>query len=171
MKKKKHIILKVLLVLVVIGLVRGAFGRTCTSGSRTAATTQPVTKTTATEAATPKAAASETKTAPAAETTPVKTAVTEAVVGKDFKKAMDTYEAFFDEYCTFMKKYAKNPTDLNLMLEYTSYLAKYTEFMEAMEKMEDTPMNDAETAYYLEVTLRIEKKLLEAEGALLGSVK
>lgn len=33
----------------------------------------------------------------------------------EFKEAMDSYEAFYDEYCAFMKKYMKNPTDLKLL--------------------------------------------------------
>lgn len=153
MKKKRHIWLKILLVLLVIGMVRGALGKN-SKKSYPARTNPPVTETT--QAAAP----------PAGET-----AVTEAVVGRDFKQAMDAYEAFFDEYCTFMKKYAENPSDMNLLLQYTAYLTKYAEYMDALDKAGEEPMNEAEEAYFLEVTLRIEKKLLEAEGALLTTVK
>lgn len=153
MKKKRHIWLKILLVLLIIGMVRGALGRNSTRSYPTR-TTQPTTQDT--QVAVPAAG---------------KTAVPEAVVGRDFKKAMDAYEAFFDEYCTFMKKYAENPTDMNLLLQYTAYLTKYAEYMDALDKAGEEPMNEAEEAYFLEVTLRIEKKLLEAEGALLTTVK
>lgn len=162
MKKKKHILLKVLVVLLVLGMARGVTGRSGTRGNSSARTTQSVTKT---------ASVPETKKTQAAEPSTVKAAVTDAVVSKDFKAAMDAYEAFFDEYCNFMKRYAENPTDMNLLLQYTNYLAKYTEYMEAFDKMGNEPMNDAEMAYYLEVTLRIEKKLLDAEGSLLKTMK
>lgn len=80
----------------------------------------------------------------------------------EFKAAMDSYEAFFDEYCEFMEKYSKNPSDLSILTDYTSFMSKYTDYMEKLEKWESEDMNDAELKYYTEVTLRIEKKLLEA---------
>ena len=80
----------------------------------------------------------------------------------EFKEAMDSYEAFFDEYCEFMEKYSKNPNDLSLLTDYADFMSKYTDYMNKLEKWESEDMNDAELKYYTEVTLRIEKKLLEA---------
>lgn len=37
----------------------------------------------------------------------------------EFKEAMDAYEAFFDDYCDFMKKFNESPDDLSLLGEYT----------------------------------------------------
>lgn len=79
----------------------------------------------------------------------------------EFKEALDSYEKFFNEYCEFMKKYAENPTDLNLLMEYTDFMTQYTETMDKMEALDDGEMNDAETKYYIEVTARISQKLLE----------
>lgn len=79
----------------------------------------------------------------------------------DFKKAMDEYEDFYDEYCRFMKKYKANPTDLTLLTEYTNMLTELGEMDEAFKKWESEELNDAELAYYLEVSSRITKKLLE----------
>lgn len=84
-------------------------------------------------------------------------------LGKEFKAAMDSYEAFMDEYIAFMKKYkASNGTDLSLISDYSKYMAKYAEVCKDFEKWEDTQMNSAETAYYIDVQTRVNKKLLEA---------
>ena len=80
----------------------------------------------------------------------------------EFKEAMDTYEAFFDEYIAFMKKYAESDgTDLTLLADYADYMSQYTETMEAFEAWENKDLNTAETAYYIEVQTRISQKLLE----------
>lgn len=82
-------------------------------------------------------------------------------ISPDFKKTMDDYEAWFDHYCEVMKKYSENPSDLELMSEMTDLLAEETTMLEQMENMDQSEMNTAELAYYIEVTARIEKKLLE----------
>ena len=79
----------------------------------------------------------------------------------EFKEAIDSYEAFFDEYCEFMKKYNESPNDLTLLTQYAEYIAQYTDTMSKMEALDDGEMNDAETKYYAEVTSRINQKLLE----------
>lgn len=80
----------------------------------------------------------------------------------EFKEALDSYEDFFDEYCDFMKKFNESPDDLTLLGEYTEYLTQYSETMEKMGELDDGEMNDAEMKYYLEVTNRINEKLLDA---------
>lgn len=79
----------------------------------------------------------------------------------EFKKTMDDYEAWFDHYCEVMKKYEENPSDLELLSEMTDLLSEETVMLEEMENMDQSEMNAAELAYYIEVTARIEKKLLE----------
>ena len=83
------------------------------------------------------------------------------VLSPEFKRTMDDYEAWFDHYCEVMKKYQDNPSDLELMSEMTDLLSEETEMLEQMENMDQSQMNSAELAYYIEVTARIEKKLLE----------
>lgn len=83
------------------------------------------------------------------------------VLSPEFKKTMDDYEAWFDHYCEVMKKYQDNPSDLELMSEVTDLLSEETTMLEQMEDMDESEMNSAELAYYIEVTARIEKKLLE----------
>ena len=84
-----------------------------------------------------------------------------SLIDPDFKAAMDSYEKFMDEYVAFMKKYSANPSDMNLLADYATYMSKYSKFVEDFEKWDDEDMNAAESAYYLEVQTRVNKKLLE----------
>lgn len=79
----------------------------------------------------------------------------------DFKAAMDSYEEFMDEYIAFMKKYKDDPYNLSLLTDYADYMSQYTDFVEDFDKWENEDMNAAETAYYIEVQTRVNKKLLE----------
>lgn len=54
---------------------------------------------------------------------------------KEFKEAMDSYEAVVDEYIAFMKKYNANPNDPALLVDYTKYMSKYTDACEKFKKM------------------------------------
>ena len=42
----------------------------------------------------------------------------------EFKEAMDSYEAFYTEYCEFMKEYNENPSDLALLAKYSDMISK-----------------------------------------------
>lgn len=79
----------------------------------------------------------------------------------EFKEAMDSYEAFYDEYCDFMMKYQENPTDLTLLMEYSKMLIKLAEMDAAFEKWESDDLSTEELAYYLDVSNRVAKKLLD----------
>lgn len=79
----------------------------------------------------------------------------------EFKEAIDSYEDFFDEYCDFMKKFNESPDDLSLLGEYIEYMTQYSVTMEKMNELDDGEMNDAEMKYYLEVTTRINQKLID----------
>lgn len=83
------------------------------------------------------------------------------VLREEFKTAMDSYEEFMCEYVDFMKEYQENPDDMSLLVAYADYMKDYTEFVEDFEKWEDEEMNAAETAYYIDVQTRVNKKLLE----------
>ena len=80
----------------------------------------------------------------------------------EFKETLDSYEDFFNEYCDFMKKFNESPNDLSLFGEYIEYLSQYSETMGKIGELDDGEMNDAEMKYYLEVTNRINKKLIDA---------
>lgn len=84
-------------------------------------------------------------------------------LGKEFKEAMDSYEAYIDEYCTFMKKYAKsNGTDMSLIADYAKFVKKLEDANKKFDKWKNEDMNNQEASYYIEVQTRVSKKLLEA---------
>ena len=74
---------------------------------------------------------------------------------------MDSYEAFYDEYCDFMRKYADNPTDLGLFADYADMMLEAADMSEKFDAWNEDEMNDAELKYYLEVSNRVAQKLLE----------
>lgn len=94
-------------------------------------------------------------------TTPEQGTTTTDGLRPEFKEAMDSYEAFYDEYCDFMVKYKANPTDMKLITEYGDMLIKLSQMQEAFDAWEDEDLNDAELKYYLEVTNRITQKLID----------
>jgi hypothetical protein len=55
----------------------------------------------------------------------------------DWKKALDDYEAFVDEYVTFMKKYKDNPTDMSLLSDYATMSEKATTASDSIEKVKE----------------------------------
>lgn len=79
----------------------------------------------------------------------------------EFKEAMDSYEAFYEEYYDMMKKYNSNPTDLSILAEYSELMEKAVEMDEKFAEWDEGEMNDAELKYYLEVTGRISQMAYE----------
>lgn len=79
----------------------------------------------------------------------------------EFKEAMDSYEAFYDEYIAFMKTYQDNPSDLKLLAQYADMVKQEAEMTRKFEAWDEDDMTDEELEYYLDVNLRIEKKLLD----------
>ena len=82
-------------------------------------------------------------------------------IRKEFKDAMDSYEEFMDEYVIFMEKYKANPSDMSLLMDYASYVSKYSDMVDKFDKWEDEDLNNEELAYYLEVSSRVTSKLLK----------
>ena len=80
----------------------------------------------------------------------------------EFKEAMDSYEAFFDEYIAFMKAYSESGNSLAMMDDYLSYMQKYVDMTAKLEALGDGSMSDEEMLYYTEVMLRISQKLTDA---------
>ena len=93
---------------------------------------------------------------PAAEEEPLD----ESRIRPEFKEAMDSCEQFYDEYVAFMQKYQENPGDLTLLADYASYITRYEEMMNKLDAIEEDDLTTAELAYYIEVTSRIQQKLL-----------
>ena len=101
------------------------------------------------------------KPAPTAPPTPQPTAPPTGV-SPEFKATMDSYEAFFDEYIAFMKAVSDDPTNTAMLLRYAAMMMKYTETVEKLEAIDESRLSPADDAYYLEVLMRIQVKLLEA---------
>ncbi|SCX32776.1 hypothetical protein SAMN02910436_02852 [Ruminococcaceae bacterium P7] len=80
-------------------------------------------------------------------------------VTPSFKETMDSYEAFFDSYIEFMKKYKENPGDLTMISEYADYMSKYTDYMSKLTAIDTTTLSAADLAYYTEVHTKILKKM------------
>ena len=79
----------------------------------------------------------------------------------EFKEAMDSYEAFFYEYCAFMKKYNSSSNPTSMLSDYMSFMSRYTETMTKLNEISDDEMNNAELLYYTEVMARINQKLID----------
>lgn len=79
----------------------------------------------------------------------------------EFKEAMDSYEAFYTEYCDFMKEYSENPTDLTLLAKYADMLVKAEEMNEAFEAWDEDELSTEELKYYLDVNNRVMQMLVD----------
>lgn len=82
-------------------------------------------------------------------------------ISPEFQEAMDSYEAFFDEYIEFMKTYSTSDDVTGMLSDYADYMAQYTETMEKLEAINEDQLSAEEALYYAEVTTRISQKLLE----------
>lgn len=80
----------------------------------------------------------------------------------EFKQALDSYEAFFDEYIAFMERYKNSNNSSAMLTDYANYMKKYAEYMTALAEVNDGTLSAEELAYYVEVNSRITQKLLLA---------
>lgn len=86
-------------------------------------------------------------------------------VTPSFKSAMDDYEAFYDEYIAFMKKYSSSTDNMiSMLIDYEKMIAKEALYSSKLDAIDESTLSPADDAYYLLVTLRVEKKLLAAGG-------
>ena len=81
-------------------------------------------------------------------------------VTPEFKKTMDDYEAFFDEYVEFTKHMDSNNSP-GAALDYIQMLDKYNKSMKELDEIKEKDMTKADYAYYLDTMNRINKKLLD----------
>ncbi len=94
--------------------------------------------------------------------------VAAGAVSPDFKQVMDDYEAFMNEYVDFMVTYQNaDATDAAAMLEdYSSLLTQEATWVEKVNAIDPSTLSAADSAYYLQVTSRVLKRLSEAGVAL-----
>ena len=58
-------------------------------------------------------------------------------IRSEFKKALDTYEQFFDEYCAFMNRYSDSGYSPEMMGDYLAFLSKYQEAMDSLNRLDN----------------------------------
>ena len=84
-------------------------------------------------------------------------------LGKNFKQAMDSYEATMDAYIAFMVNYTNSKgTNPQLFKDYAEWLKKYADAVADIKKWENNNLNKEEAKYYIEVQTRVTQKLLNA---------
>ncbi|SFH52984.1 zinc-ribbon domain-containing protein [Pseudobutyrivibrio sp. OR37] len=83
-------------------------------------------------------------------------------VTPELKEFLDSYESFIDEYIVFMKEYNNNPTDIGLLTDYYDFLSKYNEYLSKVDSYKTESMTTADYNYYIEVTTRCSKKILNS---------
>lgn len=85
-------------------------------------------------------------------------------VTPEFKQFMDEYEEFMNRYVDFLNTYNSDPGNAVAMLDdYTKIMSEYADYVQAVEKYDKEQMTPADAAYYVEVTARVSKKLLEIQ--------
>lgn len=84
-------------------------------------------------------------------------------VTPELKEFLDGYETFINEYIDFMKKYssASSNDTITMLSDYLDIMARYAEFVDEIDKYDTNTMSTADVAYYLDVTNRCTKKMLE----------
>lgn len=83
------------------------------------------------------------------------------LIRPEIKEGLDSYEAFIDEYVSFMKKFSSSDNPATLIMDYSNYLQKLTEFQEKWDHIDTSDLNAAETAYYTKVMASVSKKLMQ----------
>lgn len=83
-------------------------------------------------------------------------------VDPDLKAFLDEYEEFMYDYIDFMAEYEESDDVFAMLDDYTKLMTKYAEFAEELEEYDPDEMTAADAAYYLEVTNRVNQKMLES---------
>ena len=81
-------------------------------------------------------------------------------IRSEVRNAIDSYEQIMNEYCDFMETYNSSDDPMSMLEDYAQYMADYTQAMNDFAAIEDMDLNDAELAYYNEVNLRVNQRLL-----------
>lgn len=164
-----------LVIVIAVSLWNRTGGRT----SRTGSTSRSAPVTTTAPRSTPRPTVKPTETPEAADEAepeespepeatpePTEAPLSQSDIRPEFKEYLDSYEEFMDEYIEFMEKYEKADSSSAALMLYDYYrlMERYTEFGEKLGAMDESDYTSAEWAYYLEVTNRVNQKLLRALG-------
>ncbi len=80
-------------------------------------------------------------------------------IRKEIKEAIDSYEAFINEYCDFMNNY--DSSDITMLTKYLSLVSKMSEYTDKMDKLSEEDLTLEELNYYTQVHLRCLQKISE----------
>lgn len=80
----------------------------------------------------------------------------------EIKEAIDAYEEFLNTYCDFLESF--DSTNFSMLAKYAELVSQYTEMQKQFDTLGNSDLNEAELAYYTEVSLRCSAKLLEASA-------
>ncbi len=86
----------------------------------------------------------------------------------EFQEAMDSYEAFIDEYCDFMRTYSSTDDTTALMTEYLEYMTKLADMEAKMDAVDESTLTPEEDALYTQVMTRTSAKLIQVSGEISG---
>lgn len=87
------------------------------------------------------------------------------LIRPEIKEAIDSYEAFVDEYCAFMTEYTIS--DLTKLGTYNELLKKEVEMSKNFEALENENLTEEEAIYYADVSLRCSQKMLDVASTML----
>lgn len=94
----------------------------------------------------------------AAKSAEVTSGMSSGDVTPEFKELMDSYEAFFDECIAFVEEYKSASDPTAMFADYSRYMARYAETMQALKGVDQSSLTAADAAYYAEVSGRIMEK-------------
>ena len=86
--------------------------------------------------------------------------IDQTLIRDDIRDAIDSYEAFIDEYCEFLESY--DSSDLTMLAKYAEMLQKEVEMSQKFDALDDQELTEAEALYYSEVSIRCSQKILAA---------
>lgn len=78
-----------------------------------------------------------------------------------FRNVMDSYESFMNKYVDFMKKYKNSSDTASMLSDYSEMMKDYQKYADSISGYNQSNLSADDWAYYLDVTTRVNKKLLE----------
>jgi uncharacterized protein (UPF0212 family) len=79
----------------------------------------------------------------------------------DFRAWVDSYEEFMNEYVDFMKTY--DQSDTAALLQYGQLMAKYADFAEQTDNLNEEDYSTEDWAYYMQAQARVLQRLSEIQ--------
>lgn len=83
-------------------------------------------------------------------------------VTPELKEFLDSYEAYIDQYIAFMQRYENSDDTYSMLYDYLDMMQQYADFAEKLDQYDTDKMSAVDSAYYLEVTTQVAKKLYAA---------